>query len=57
MTVHGYILNLFSGVFGVCCRKDLIALGTIHIKVDTGMSRNGCQPHELPQLIEVLLHD
>jgi len=27
--------------------------GTIHIKIDTGMSRNGCQPDELDDLVEL----
>jgi alanine racemase len=31
-----------------CCAP----VGTIHIKVDTGMSRNGCQPDELSTLVE-----
>lgn len=28
-------------------------IGSVHIKVDTGLSRNGCQPHELPALIRL----
>jgi len=28
-------------------------LGTLHIKVDTGMSRNGCQTSELPHLVKL----
>lgn len=31
-----------------CCAP----VGSLHVKVDTGMSRNGCQPSELPTLIE-----
>ncbi len=27
--------------------------GTVHIKLDSGMSRNGCQPEELHNLIKV----
>ena len=26
----------------------------VHIKVDTGLSRYGCQPEELPELMKVL---
>ncbi len=27
--------------------------GAVHIKVDSGMSRNGCQPGDLPDLVKV----
>ena len=30
-------------------------MGQVVIKIDTGMSRNGCQPEELPELVEVFL--
>ena len=35
---------------------DGMKIGQVHIKVDTGMSRNGCQPDELPGLIKVFSH-
>ncbi len=28
-------------------------VGTVHIKVDSGMSRNGCQTDELDELVQV----
>ena len=35
------------------CRDEGLPHGTVHIKVDSGMSRNGCQPHQLPILVQV----
>ena len=31
-------------------------MGKVHVALDTGMNRNGCQPHELVGLIEVKVH-
>ena len=36
-----------------CRNGDVSTRGTVHIKVDTGMSRNGCQPEELAGLVAV----
>lgn len=48
-TVALVLVILQNGHYGV---------GAVVIKIDTGMSRNGCQPEELPEIIQVdlLLH-
>lgn len=58
--VHGLLrqptfwVQVDYGMLCFNCRKQVAATGAIHIKVDSGMSRNGCQPCELPQLVEVI---
>ena len=35
------------------CFQSSADIGPVVIKIDTGMSRNGCQPEELASLVEV----